>query len=282
MYVPEEEIKISEENKLLANLFRERQLRRSQGGSQSAQSVSECPMDTSVKEGTIHFDSESTEARQSGGVVHSGASANDPDAAASSSSDVVVVTPPPVSVSKNAAINRESNSNVSEEAPKRKKKLSWRSLFKKFRRKMKHEKNSKKRERLYEFILDMKQELEKDLPSGYNRRIDREDDRGKGSSVLLPTQKYRKRKRRMSTKAGGGVHTLLTVPNPYFDNVRMTARKEVWFPRQKVNLKIGDIEVIAATKIRENLQEPFLHLVTIEDRVGHTEVLITKLKLCDV
>ncbi|EYC37734.1 hypothetical protein Y032_0769g2202 [Ancylostoma ceylanicum] len=159
---------IRDENKLLAKLFHERQLRNRQGNRQDVQTTSADGMDTSNKDIVVAERSGSTANEEplitnTSSIVPANVSdSNGTAVEVSRGSDLADVPSSSQGFGENTSAILETRRSSGDSHSKRHRGLSWKFLFKKFRRKMKHEKSRRKRGRLYEFIMDMKRELDKE------------------------------------------------------------------------------------------------------------------------
>ncbi|RCN48885.1 zinc finger, C3HC4 type [Ancylostoma caninum] len=165
----------SDENKLLAKLFHERQLRNRQGICQDVQTTSADGVDTSNKDNIVAERSGDSTTKEkepcsANTSIESNVPANVSDSCGTvaeipRSSGLADVPSSSLGFGDNVSANLKIRRGSGDSRSKRHRGLSWKFLFKKFRRKMKHEKSRRKRERLYEFIMDMKRELEKERSS---------------------------------------------------------------------------------------------------------------------
>ncbi|KAK6738597.1 hypothetical protein RB195_020606 [Necator americanus] len=254
--MPGAKTEIRDENKLLAKLFHERQLRNAQMNHQNPQNTTEDQMDTS---GTVDTTAQDSGTIGNGSVAVVPERQLDSEAAPHVSTDLEVVEVPSQSldVSGNISAGHRTRRHSDEPRSKRHKETSWRSLFKKFRRKMKHEKNARKRERLYEFIVDMKRELEKDRSyrkkdgdyerNGEHRRYSSSKMTGEEDNVGDVRLQIRKHPKRVavvqmetwrSTGGGGHVHILLQVVLPV--NV-VTMRQQTGIVEMTIVLSIQEV-----------------------------------------
>ncbi|KAL6736341.1 hypothetical protein Aduo_006704 [Ancylostoma duodenale] len=153
---PKSGVEIREENKLLAKLFHERQLRNRQGTCQDVQTISADGMDTSSKDNIVaeHSDSTSKEKEPSSANTseESIAPPNVSDSCGTAteiprSSDLADVPSSSLGFGENTSASLKARRSSGDSHSKRHRGLSWKFLFKKFRRKMKHEKSRRKRER---------------------------------------------------------------------------------------------------------------------------------------